>query len=200
MSNISYSKLSAILDSTTDTDKLSTILQYFGVADMSKAVWPAPTGEHEARIKQRVENLFVEEAIESMQSGIAPDEIEKRINHAYFVVSSYLLDKRLITPLVILWAAGRMALKGMEPGLCFTQVLHYMYNGEGVDKCKYDLKYSFRDKDVLRAFEAIKDKDLLDPIVKQDFLLSIKQILIYLKNNDRDFRKELTLTQVEKML
>lgn len=202
MVKATYSQLNSILidDQNEPAHKIGKFCLALGVHDLSEAKWPIPVTDLEIDVKRRIDMFIAETVIDMAQEGISEGEISKRIDHAFFVISSYITDRRLITPLVILWAAGRMSRHGMEPGLCFTQILHYMYQGEGVDKHKYDLKYAFRDKDVLASLKAVQDADLIDPVVKQDFLLSMKQILTYLRNNDRDFRKGLTLTQVEKMI
>lgn len=201
MNTVSYSRIDTTLDSNGSIEeKVKDLCQLMRVKELGDAIWPVPQGDREELTRRRIDMFMAEAAVHHVETGITPDMLKERINYAFVAISSYVTDKRLLTPLVILWAAGRMSRMGMEPGLCFTQILQYMYNGEERDQHKYDLKYAFRDADVLRAFKEVQGVELIDPIVKRDFLLSMKQILTYLKDKDRDFRKELTLTQVEKYL
>lgn len=201
MINQTYSRISSILDSESPTsDKVGKLCSIFMVQDLSKIDLPEPASEYEMATKRRFTMFMTDLAIDTVCKNFTPGILNERIDHAYTVISAYVHDPRLITPLVILWAAGRMSRMGMEPGLCFTQILDIIYKEETERKYCFDLKYTFRDKDVLRALEAVKDATLIDPIVKRDFLLGMKQILTYLKGRDRDFKKGLALTLVEKLL
>ena len=195
-----YSRIAAILDSDMEqADKLGKLCSMFMVHDLSEISLPDPTSQLEEDTQRKFNMFLADVAVDTVRTVITPQVVEERLDYAYTVISSYVHDPRLFTPLVILWAAGRMSRMGMEPGLCFTRILDAVYNSERKD-CRYDLRYTFRDKDILRALESVKTATLVDPVVKLDFLLGLKQILTYLKERDRDFRKGLTLNLVEKML
>lgn len=210
MSNINYSRIGSILESKPGPDELKNMTEAMykirelcvqaRVTDINEAIWPVPKGEMEETVKRRLDMFLAEAVIEQVETGITPGMLAERVNFAFTAISSCTTDKRLLTPLVILWAAGHMSRYGMEPGLCFTQILQYMYTSDDRDNHKYDLKYAFRDADVLKSFRAVQDATMIDPVVKRDFLLSMKQMLTYLSVADRDFKKKLTLTQVEKYL
>lgn len=196
-----YSRINTILNDTAEAkEKAGKLTSMFGVNDLTEIELPEPVSDIERDTKRQFELFMSSLAVVYLRETITKDKLTEQLHYANEVIKSYVFDPRLLTPLVILWAAGRMSRMGMEPSICFTRILDLVYRDDDFKDCGFDLKYTFRDKDVLRAFEEVRDSTLVDPIVKQDFLLAMKQILVYLKAKDRDFRKGLTLTQVEKLL
>lgn len=196
-----YKELEMTLDNADldNSKKIDRILILAKVTDLDAVQLPPPQSPIEEHIARRFKMFLADVAVAMLGEEIQAVPFGDLVNNAYNAISCYVLDPRILTPLVVLWAAGRASRSGMEPSLAMTQILMHLRSSEDKTQC-FDLKYAFRDKDILKSFNAVRDIQLVSPHVRQDFLLSMKQMLTYLRNADRDFRGGKTLTEVEKYL